>query len=87
MQVDAPALIGILLIFIQFLLGWLVKGLYGDIKSLKERDLHMSDKMEQLALSIPTGYVAKADFKTLGDAIFDSLRRIEDKLDKKVDKP
>lgn len=46
----------------------------------------------QLALSLvretlPTHYVRRDDFKDLGDNIFSALRRIEDKLDNKVDKP
>lgn len=46
----------------------------------------------QLALSLvretlPTHYVRRDDFKDLGDNIFSALRRIEDKLDQKVDKP
>lgn len=46
----------------------------------------------QLAISLvretlPTHYVRRDDFKDLGDNIFSALRRIEDKLDKKVDKP
>jgi hypothetical protein len=46
----------------------------------------------QLAISLvretlPTHYVRRDDFKDLGDNIFSTLRRIEDKLDKKVDKP
>lgn len=46
----------------------------------------------QLAISLvretlPTHYVRRDDFKDLGDSIFQALRRIEDKLDNKVDKP
>lgn len=46
----------------------------------------------QLAISLvretlPTHYVRRDDFKDLGDNIFQALRRIEDKLDQKVDKP
>lgn len=46
----------------------------------------------QIALSLiretlPTHYVRRDDFKDLGDNIFSALRRIEDKLDNKVDKP
>jgi len=46
----------------------------------------------QLAISLvretlPTHYVRRDDFKDLGDNIFSALRRIEDKLDNKVDKP
>lgn len=45
----------------------------------------------QLAISLvretlPTHYVRRDDFKDLGDNIFSALRRIEDKLDNKVDK-
>lgn len=36
--------------------------------------------------TLPTHYVRRDDFKDLGDNIFSALRRIEDKLDNKVDK-
>lgn len=46
----------------------------------------------QLAISLvretlPTHYVRRDDFKDLSDNIFQALRRIEDKLDNKADKP
>ena len=46
----------------------------------------------QLAISLvretlPTHYVRRDDFKDLGDHIFSALRRIEDKLDLKQDRP
>lgn len=46
-----------------------------------QKELHLIREM------MPTAYVRRDDFKALGDAIFGSLRRIEDKLDNKVDKP
>lgn len=72
------------------------------VSALLKRALDASDKRleacEQtgaqlhLALSLiretlPTHYVRRDDFKALGDNIFSALRRIEDKLDNKVDKP
>lgn len=40
----------------------------------------------QLRELLPQHYVRRDDYMKLGDDIFTTLRRIEDKLDKKVDK-
>jgi hypothetical protein len=39
-----------------------------------------------LRVTIATDYTSKDDFKAMADAIFGVLRRIEEKLDRKVDK-
>lgn len=60
------------------------------------RDQTMS-AMTEIRVELPTNYISKTDFKALGDNIFnairslgtdtrESLKRIEEKLDMKVDK-
>lgn len=46
----------------------------------QQKELHTIREM------MPTMYVRRDDFGKLGDNIFSALRRIEDKLDQKVDK-
>lgn len=51
----------------------------------KRIDDHQKE-LSQLRELLPQHYVRRDDFKDLGDNIFNTLRRIEDKLDNKVDK-
>lgn len=55
-------------------------------KDLEERCDKHQEALHVIRELMPTAYVRRDDFKALGDAIFGSLRRIEDKLDQKVDK-
>lgn len=56
-------------------------------KALEEKCTEHQKELHLIREMMPTAYVRRDDFKALGDAIFGSLRRIEDKLDNKVDKP
>jgi hypothetical protein len=70
------------------LIGWLVKGLFARMKSLEEAaDAKVEAALTELRVSLAERYVSKADHKEALDAIFAMLRRIEDKLDDKADKP
>lgn len=62
-----------------FLLGGLIKTLWGDSRELK-------DKIAELKLSVSENYVKKEELARLTDAIFEKLDRIENKLDQKMDK-
>lgn len=69
------------------LIGWLVKGLFASINELKKADAKVEEALTALRISLAERYVSKADHKEALDAIFAMLRRIEDKLDDKADKP
>lgn len=69
------------------LIGWLVKGLSDRMKALEQADHAMAKQMTELRVSLAERYVSKADHKEALDAIFTMLRRIDDKLDHKADKP
>ena len=84
---DATLFLQSALLLIQFLFGWLVKALFDRIKSLENRDANLTEKISELAVAMPTQYVAKNEFQKMGDDIFAALRRIEDKIDTKADKP
>lgn len=60
-------------------LGWFARELWSAVKLLK-------DDLAQLREEIANDRVHKDDFKTAIDRLFQKLDRIEDKLDKKVDK-
>lgn len=69
------------------LIGWLVKGIFDRMKSLEEANREMAKQMAELRVSLAERYVSKADHTKALDDIFTMLRRIEDKLDHKADKP
>lgn len=76
----------LLLTLLGTLIGWLVKGLFDRMKGLESADRELAAQISGLREALPSNYVRRDDFKALGDSIFDTLRRIEDKLDRKVDK-
>ena len=69
-----------------FLGGWFVRVLFQRIDRLEVADEKLTAAVNQLRIDLPERYVAKADFKEMGDNIVEALRRIEDKLDKTADK-
>lgn len=75
-----------LLTLVGVLLGWLIKGLFSSIAELKHADGNLAQSVTELRIALPERYVSKQDFVQMGDNIFEALRRIEDKLDRKVDK-
>lgn len=75
-----------LLTVIAALIGWLVKGLSGNINDLKKTDTKLAEEVTNLRISLPERYMSKMDHKEALDAIFQALRRIDEKLDQKVDR-
>lgn len=70
-----------------FLGGWVLKSLFERINTL-DTDVKMVVKaVAELREALPTHYVRRDDFKQALDNIFNSLRRIEDKMENKADKP
>ena len=74
------------------LAGWLFKVAYDHIKDLQEElndleDKHdddhrlMTDKLNDLALSLPEKYVNKSDFDNLVIVVHHRFDRLEEKLD------
>ncbi len=60
-------------------LGWLARELYGMVRELKNDLSTLKDQINE-------HYVRKDDFKEVKDMLMDILRRIENKIDGKVDK-
>lgn len=61
------------------ILGWFCRELWTAVQELKE-------DLAKLREELPTKYVTKDDFNDRWYEVLKALHRIEDKLDKKVDK-
>jgi len=70
-----------------FLGGWFLKVMFQRIDRLETADMSMTQAINDLRVELPSRYVSKQDFQQMGNSIFEALRRIEDKLDHKADKP
>jgi hypothetical protein len=60
-------------------LGWFCRELWSAVQDLKE-------DLSKLREELPTNYVHKDDFNDRWNEVLKALHRIEDKLDKKVDR-
>ena len=58
----------------------------GRIDKLETVDAQLVREVGQTRLELASNYVHKSDLQHIMAPIYDTLRRIEDKLDKKVDK-
>lgn len=59
--------------------GWLGKTIWNAVQKLK-------DDLNNLERHLPESYVSKSDFQRHEDRVIGYLERIEQKLDRKVDK-
>ena len=69
-----------------FLGGWWLKVLWDAVKVLQIADKILVDKVNTIEILIAGNYMSKLDFDKIAAAIFAKLDKIEDKLDRKVDK-
>jgi hypothetical protein len=69
------------------LIGWLMRGLFARMEKMEAADAKLADEVTALRVALPTLYVTKAEHKDQLDNIFAALRRIEDLMQRKVDKP
>jgi len=84
---DLMLLFNIAMSVIAFLGGWLIKGIFDRLKDLERSDLLFAAQVADIRVALPTHYVRREDFKEFSDSLFTMLRRIEDKIDEKADKP
>jgi hypothetical protein len=66
------------------LMGWFVKALFNEIQALKTVDQDLSKSVNNLTVKLAEQYVSKTDFKDSLDAIHQVLRRIEDRVNDKL---
>jgi hypothetical protein len=71
---------------VSFLGAWFVKVIFERLERLDQALREEARALADLRVALATDYTSKDDFKALGEAIFGALRRIEEKLDRKVDK-
>jgi hypothetical protein len=76
---DIQTLINFVIPVICAVLGWFCRELWTAVQELKT-------DLARLREELPTHYVTKDDFNDRWYEVLKALHRIEDKLDKKVDK-
>lgn len=69
------------------LLGIVNAGLGWHVRTLHARTHAQAEKIAGLQVMVAGQYVTRTDYQRTNDAIFAMLRRIEDKIDRKADKP
>lgn len=68
------------------LIGFLLNAVWQAVKDLQEADKALASKVAEIEVLVAGAYVRKDEFTQTVNALFAKLDRIEDKLDKKVDK-
>jgi hypothetical protein len=68
------------------LIGFLLNVVWQAVKDLQKADEVLAERVGEIEVLVAGSYITKTDLKSVTDAIFRKLDRIEDKLDGKVDK-
>lgn len=68
------------------LLTVLINSARDSIKELHKQDITLADKVQHIEVLVAGNYVKRSDMDALTTALFAKLDKIENKLDKKVDK-
>lgn len=84
---DWPAFFNLAVSVAGVVISWLVKALFDRMKSMEQADNRMAEQLARLREELPERFVRRDDYRESLDAIFNTLRRIEDKVDRKADKP
>lgn len=66
--------------------SFILKVIWEGHRELQEQDSRMNAEIQAVKLMMANSYIKKEDFDKAVAALFDQLRRIEDKLDNKEDK-
>jgi len=83
---DSQTIINTAIALVGFLGGWILKVIWEAVKELQIADKILVDKVNTIEILIAGNYMSKQDFDKIAAAIFAKLDKIEDKLDRKVDK-
>lgn len=86
MTMDSQTIINAAIALVGFLGGWILKVVWESVKDLQIADKILVDKVNTIEILIAGNYMSKLDFDKIAAAIFQKLDKIEDKLDRKVDK-
>lgn len=68
------------------LIGFLLNAVWQAVKDLQAADKEIATKVSEIEVLVAGDYIKKDDFQSSMDALFKKLDKIEDKLDRKVDK-
>lgn len=69
-----------------FLGGFWLNTLWNEVKALRKTDVEIAEKVNSIEVLVAGNYVKRAEFESHMTQVYNLLRRIEDKLDSKVDK-
>ena len=83
---DPQTIINAAIALVGFLGGWILKVVWEGVKDLQSADKILAEKVNTIEILIAGTYISKQDFDKIAAAIFAKLDKIEDKLDRKVDK-
>lgn len=72
--------------FVSVLGGWVLRSISEAIKDLRAQDEKLGNEVHQVHLLVAGNYVKREEMDKHLSAIFEVLRRIEEKLDGKADK-
>ena len=68
------------------MIGFLLNAVWQSVKDLQASDKALVEKVGNIEVLVAGDYLRRDDFKHTVEALFKKLDKIEDKLDKKVDK-
>lgn len=68
------------------LIGFLLHSVWQAVKDLQIADKALTEKISNIEVLVAGDYIRREDFERTIEALFKKLDKIEDKLDKKVDK-
>ena len=83
---DSQTIINTAIALVGFLGGWILKVIWEAVKELQVVDKLLTEKVNTIEILIAGNYMSKQDFDKIAAAIFAKLDKIDDKLDRKVDK-
>tara|TARA_R110000787_G_scaffold36714_7_gene93577 strand:+ start:11368 stop:11631 length:264 start_codon:yes stop_codon:yes gene_type:complete len=66
--------------------GWILNTMWGAVKDMQKADREIADKVAAVEILVVGKFVPRHEFMALMMEVKDGLRRIEDKMDGKVDK-
>ena len=78
--------IGIIFTGVFGLIGWVMTMIFSSLKEHKERHEELEKDLNAHKVFAATNFATKLDVKEMKEEVVSFLTRIEDKLDKKVDK-
>lgn len=86
MDLDPQHIINGLFTVIGLLGGWILNNFRRSLENLRNDDAELAKKVQAIEVLVAGDYVRKDDMERLTVRLFEKLDRIEDKMEKKVDK-